>query len=166
MSKLTFVNGSSKMKELAIHLGLQRNQVWSFDIPAGYTCPKADQCLSYSDRKTGNITDGKNCQFRCYAASLEARYKNSRKSHWDNYTTLLDARDMTAVILKSIPNKTKVVRIHSSGDFYSRDYFQAWINVALARPDITFFGYTKILDYVDFPKPDNFTLVYSFGGER
>ncbi|MBE0573627.1 hypothetical protein IH575_01855 [Candidatus Dojkabacteria bacterium] len=162
---LTFVNGSSKIKGLAEYLSIARKHVWSFGIPAGYTCPKASLCQSYANPKTGKITDGKDCQFRCYAASLEARYPNSRKNHWDNYNNLLYTDDIYRLIMRSIPKHAKIIRIHSSGDFYSKEYFLAWCEVARMRPDITFFGYTKVLDYVDYEKPKNFTLTYSMGGK-
>lgn len=32
-------------------------------------------------------------------------------------------------------------------------------------PDVSFFGYTKVLQYVSAEKPGNFKLVYSFGGK-
>jgi hypothetical protein len=44
----------------------------------------------------------------------------------------------------------------------------AWVRVAMNKPDVTFFGYTKHIAYVtasriiDLP---NFKLVYSFGGK-
>ena len=40
----------------------------------------------------------------------------------------------------------------------------AWVRVAEMHPEITFFGYTKIVEYVNAVKPNNFRLVYSFGG--
>lgn len=164
---LTFSIGNTKILALAQALGLPSNQVTSFDLPAGHTCPAADMCKSFANRETGKITDGENCKFRCYAASMEARYSASRRSHWRNFDALrkLTQDGMIQLILSSIPKETKIIRIHSSGDFFSRKYFQAWVKVAEIRTDIQFFGYTKVLPYVDAPKPDNFRLVYSFGGK-
>lgn len=163
MLKLSF--GNSKIKKLAVYLGLAKNQVASFDLPAGYTCPAARACRSYANRKTGKITDGKGAEFRCYAASSEAVFKSARDNRWHNFEALRVAgADMVSLILRSIPDTVKVLRIHSSGDFFTRAYFDAWVAVARALPDVKFFGYTKILPYVKADKPDNFTLVYSFGG--
>jgi hypothetical protein len=164
---LTFSIGNTKILALAQALGLPSNQVTSFDLPAGHTCPAADMCKSFANRESGKITDGENCKFRCYAASMEARYSASRRSHWRNFDALrkLTQDGMVQLILSSIPKETKIVRIHASGDFFSRKYFQAWVKVAEIRTDIQFFGYTKILPYVDATKPDNFRLVYSFGGK-
>lgn len=164
---LTYSIGNEKLLVMAKSLGLKSNQVTSFDLPAGHTCPAADMCKSFANRETGKITDGDNCKFRCYASSMEARYTATRKAHWRNYDALrkLSLEKMVELILSSIPRTVKIVRIHASGDFFSKRYFQAWVKVAELCPDVTFFGYTKILPYVNADKPDNFRLIYSFGGK-
>lgn len=164
---LTFSVGNTKILALAQALGLKSNQVTSFDLPAGHTCPAADICQSFANRENGKITDGENCKFRCYAASMEARYPSSRKAHWRNFDALrkLTQEGMVQLILEYIPKETQIIRIHASGDYFSRKYFMAWVKVAQSRPDIQFFGYTKILNYVNADKPLNLRLVYSFGGK-
>jgi hypothetical protein len=164
---LFFSKHNTKILALARSLKLKYREVTSFDLPAGHTCPAADICHSFSDRESGKITDGDNCKFRCYAASLECRYPNSRRVHWRNFDTLrkLTGAQMVELILASLPIGIKIVRIHASGDYFSKRYFQAWVKVAEIRTDVQFFGYTKILPYVDADKPDNFSLVYSFGGK-
>jgi hypothetical protein len=166
--KLTFSTGNTKILALAKALGLASKQVTSFDLPAGHTCPAADMCQSFSNREDGHITDGDNCKFRCYAASMEARYPTSRRAHWRNFDALKSCKtsdDMANLILSQLPDGIKIVRIHASGDYFSRKYFMAWVKVAQTRTDVQFFGYTKILPYVKADKPDNFRLVYSFGGK-
>jgi len=162
---LTFSTGNTKLLELAHYKGCK---VTSFDLPAGHTCPMADQCHSFADKITGKITDGANCKFRCYAASMEARYSTSRKAHWRNFEVIASCKtsdDMANLILAQLPDGVKIVRIHASGDFFTRKYFMAWVKVAQTRTDIQFFGYTKILPYVKANKPENFRLTYSFGGK-
>ena len=60
-----------------------------------------------------------------------------------------------------------MVRIHVSGDFYSQSYFDAWCKVARARPDMTFYAYTKSLRFwvarLD-EIPPNLILTASAGG--
>ena len=168
MLKFSFQN--SKLNELAKHLNLRKKQVVGFDLPAGYTCKMADICKTFANRKTGKIRDAKSMQFRCYAAGSEARFPDSRKAHWHNYDLLkgLIYQDMVTLINASLPAGVKVVRIHSSGDYFSKDYFAAWVRVAYENPDIIFFGYTKYLNYVRFAKETklkNFKLVYSYGGK-
>lgn len=162
---LTFSTGNTKLIELARY---KNCKVTSFDLPAGHTCPSADECHSFADKITGKITDGANCKFRCYAASMEARYSASRKAHWRNYEAIVSCKTvdkMAELILSELPLDVKIVRIHASGDFFSKKYFQAWVKVAETRTDIRFFGYTKILPYVKADKPDNFSLQYSYGGK-
>jgi hypothetical protein len=167
MNKLHFATHNSKINKLAHSLGLKNTQVVAFDLPAGYTCPCADTCQSFSNRESGRITDGENCKIRCYAASIESAFTSARNAHWRNYDVLckLSQAEMVKLILSELPKNVKVVRIHSSGDYFAKRYFQAWVKVAEIRTDVRFFGYTKILNYVNADKPDNFRLVYSFGGK-
>lgn len=167
MNKLHFSIHNQKINKLAKSLGLKNNQVVAFDLPAGHTCPAADLCQSFSNRENGKITDGKNCKFRCYAVSTESAFSSTRKSRWNNYDALrkLTSEKMVDLILSELPKDVKVVRVHSAGDYFAKRYFQAWVKVAELRPDVKFFGYTKILNYVNADKPLNFHLVYSFGGK-
>jgi hypothetical protein len=168
---LTLSYGNNKLKKLADYLGLNKKQVVGFDLPAGYTCKMAKDCKAYADKKTGKIIDSKGMKFRCYAASTEMVFPNSRRAHWRNYNTLrkLDFDGMVALINSSIPENVKVVRIHASGDYFSEKYFLAWCAVAYYRPDITFFGYTKYLEYARYVvgmELYNFKLQYSMGGKQ
>lgn len=167
MDTLKFSFGNSKINKLAVYLGLAKKSVVSFDLPAGHTCPMANICKATADPITGKITDSQGMIFRCYASSSEAAFTTTRKLRWHNYN-LLKGKTLTQIIMlieASIPNFVKVVRIHSSGDFFSLNYFKAWVIVAKNHPEINFFGYTKVLPYVNYPKSDNFHLVYSHGGK-
>ena len=164
MLKLSY--GNSKIKKLADYLGHTKKQVASFDLPAGYTCRAAFLCQSFANRDTGKITDGKNMKFRCYAASSESAFPATRRLRWHNFDILknMSFDAMVETIEASIPNEIKVLRIHSSGDYFTRDYFNAWLHVAKNNPNIMFFGYTKILEYAHY-NMDNFKIVYSIGGK-
>lgn len=161
------LGSSSKMVHLAEYLGLKKSEIASADLVAGYTCPGASLCKSYANPRTGKVTDAKGSQFRCYATSLEAVFPSNRRLHWANFDAMRAAgtvSNMVDEISASLSNKLKVVRIHSSGDFFNANYFEAWLNVCSNFPAISFFGYTKILPYLKVNKPDNLHLVYSFGG--
>lgn len=145
--------------------------VYTFSLPSGYSCPNALECLSKADRATGKIQDGLHTRFRCFSASQEALYGNVRRQRWANFEALkgLSVGDMRDKILLSIPAKATMVRIHVGGDFFSQDYFDAWILVAKSLPHITFYAYTKSLPY--WVKrmaqiPDNLLLTASRGGRR
>lgn len=161
MLKLRFSKGNAKLA----------NDTAIFSLPAGHTCPFAKDCLSKADEKTGKLTDDAACKFRCYAASAENIFSNVRKSRWFNYQALLKKSSLviSSLIEKSLPRKgIKLVRIHSSGDFFSQTYFDAWLNVAKNNPGLTFYSYTKALPYwVKRLKdiPTNFKLTASKGGK-
>ena len=165
---LKLSRNNSKIKETGKMLNLRPKEIISLDLPAGYTCPKADICLAKADQETGKITKGKNCKFKCYATKAEAHYPNVRRARWHNLNLIRRAKSCQQVktlLDQSIPDFTKAIRVHSSGDFFNKRYFMGWVLFALARPNVILFGYTKILDYVLFDRPDNFSLVYSLGGK-
>lgn len=62
------------------------------------------------------------------------------------------------------------IRIHDSGDFFSRDYLEGWREVARHRPDILFYAYTKEVEMVKDAGLDrrdtNFLICYSMGGKQ
>ena len=165
---LTFGKGNAKLGK----------DVYTFSLPAGHTCPFADACLSKADRETGKLADGPNTKFRCFAASSEAQYRNVRESRWRNFDALMDAsraasddhgriQNMKNLILMSLPSKARKVRIHVSGDFFNVQYLRAWIDVALERPEVLFYAYTKSLSYWATYQnwiPSNLVLTASEGG--
>lgn len=142
MSLLKFGKGNAKLGK----------SIYTFSLPSGYTCPGALECLSKSDKKTGKITDGKETKFRCFSASQEATYKNTRLQRWYNFDTIKaamkseDEEALTNLIKKSLPEKANVVRIHVAGDFFNQDYFDAWMYAAKDIPSVTFYFYTKSLN--------------------
>jgi hypothetical protein len=159
--KLIFTHGNSK---------LQDGQ-FIFSLPAGWSCPGALTCLSKADKDTGKTMDGPYATIRCYAASLEGVFKKLRDNLWHNFNLLRQCKDtaeIQALILKSIPTKALLVRIHSNGDFYSQDYFDAWLLVALALPHVKFYSYSKSLNFVCNRLgsiPANFIINASYGGK-
>lgn len=124
--------------------------VTTFSLPAGWSCPFAQDCRSFANRETGKVTDGPLTDFRCYKTSEEARYKTSRENSWHNYDLLRSCRtseEMVELILDSLLPGTPVVRVHTGGDFFSQRYFDAWMEVAGQRPRTKFYFYTKSIRY-------------------
>jgi hypothetical protein len=162
MLKFSFHN--SKLNELARWMGVPLNRVVSFDLPAGWTCAKADICKTLMAKDTGKET--RVGRIKCYASKAESYAPNTRLMRWHNFDLLKTCKSISSIselILESLPENIKVIRIHSSGDFFSKIYFQAWVEVAKIRPNIIFFGYTKHLDYAIATLPENMFLEYSFG---
>ena len=145
------------------------NSIATFSLPAGHTCPFAKECFSKADRITGKLIEGKHCRFRCFSASQENSYPNVRKARWHNFNILRKSKTVKGIgeiIQRSLPI-TRMVRIHVSGDFYSEQYFLAWVNVAINNPVVIFYGYTKAIPFLLKYKnelPSNFRFVASLGG--
>jgi len=148
-----------------------QDQQYIFSLPAGHTCPGAQSCLARVNRNTGRLTDGPLSEFRCFSATAEAVFKTARDLRWNNLDALQAAKTtsaMASIILDALPLEATLVRIHVSGDYFSLDYFDAWCAVAVQRPNVLFYSYTKSLHhwiarlgYI----PSNLRLVASYGGK-
>ncbi len=174
---LRFGTPNAKLKALETsEYNLTRKKVATFSLPSGYTCPGARECLSFANRNTGKIKDGKHTKFRCFQASAEATYPSLRKMVWNNYDALREAAKgkypvvkMVDLIMKSLEQvKFDILRVHVGGDFFSKEYFRAWCIVAHRMPDKHFYAYTKSLKMwteYSYNLPSNFELTSSRGGE-
>jgi hypothetical protein len=64
----------------------------------------------------------------------------------------------------------KYIRIHDAGDFFSKDYAMAWIDIAKSNPMVNFYAYTKEVDLFKTELSEmissNFVLIYSYGGRQ
>ena len=141
-------------------------------LPAGWSCPHALLCDSKADRVTGKITDAPEVEFRCWAASLEARLPNIRANYWSNFDQLRachSTAEMVDLLLEPLPTATRICRIHVHGDFYNQLYLDSWLEVCRQRPGTLFYAYTKSLSYwVERlgEIPDNLELNASVGGSQ
>jgi hypothetical protein len=159
---LSFQKGNAKLGK----------KIYTFSIVSGYTCPFAKDCLAKVDRISGKLTDGPDTQFRCFSASQEALFPAVRKSRWNNFEKILNAiknNTLVDLILKNIPKKATIIRVHVAGDFFNQAYFNAWMQVARNRPDIIFYAYTKSIGFWINQLgniPSNFKLNASYGGKQ
>jgi hypothetical protein len=165
--RLLFGKPNSKTMELG--------KVWSFDLSAGKTCPFAQDCHSTSvlNKETNRLTikDGPSCKFRCYAATIESLYIKTYLRNAHNTRIIKNAKSAQKIadkIQASLPKKADYIRIHTSGDFFNQEYFDAWIIVARNNPATRFYAYTKSLPYwvkrlEDIPP--NLNLTASYGGK-
>lgn len=128
-----------------------------FSLPAIQTCPNAGKC------KTG-----------CYATQGNYHYPSVQKSYAANWELTRNLELFSTTIageLEKLDHKARkagkylVVRIHTSGDFYSKDYFSAWVDLAFQFPMIKFYAYTKMVSQSGTRVlPFNFCLIFSEGG--
>ena len=121
-----------------------------FNLPPGKSCLNCKECY-----KT------------CYARKAYKQYPNVRIS-W-NYNLDI-AKNNPDKLFNSIVNQLKntkkdIIRIHSSGDFFSQDYIDLWEKIIKSFPDKKFYVYTKVnklLDFSNIKKFNNFNLIESF----
>jgi hypothetical protein len=166
------IKSLSKVKSLKPFLANKR-KVYSFDLLSGHSCPFAEECSSKVVIEGGKrkIKDGKKTKFRCFSASQEALFTNVYNSRKGNFTNLRQKStgEIVEMIQDVLPNNLGICRIHVAGDFFSQDYFDAWIEIAKNNPDRLFYAYTKSLPYWVLRKesiPENFILTASYGGRR
>ena len=165
---LKFKDANGKLKKMAKKLGLKLK---TFTLPAGYTCPGAKDCLAYADRKTGKVKDGKETEFRCFMASLEATFPSLRAMVWENLEKIRAALKVGSIecadlICESLPKKFDVMRVHVGGDYFSEEYLLAWIEVAKRNPSKVFYSYSKSLHLMKrHALPSNLVLTASRGGK-
>jgi len=171
MDLLKFSEGNAKLSKRLI-----------FSLPAGHSCPWAGSCRTFASRADGTIIDHPTPgnsdlpEFRCFAAMAETRpnVRNARWWNWDLIRTALynpgnQLDNLVELIQTSmaVQKPRDLVRVHESGDFWTDNYFRAWMAVAKDRPNQTFYAYTKALtlwyNYRD-EVPDNFKLTASYGG--
>lgn len=177
---LKFSPANAKIKELKKVKSLakflkNRRKVYSFDLLSGWSCPAAKNCLSKVIIVDGKrkIKDGPDTTFRCFSASQEVLFPavyNLRKHNFDVLRRCNNFSGKKNLILSAIPKNAGIIRIHVGGDFFNRDYFHSWAEVAKNRPDILFYAYTKSLNFWNdcrefFDGIDNFVLTASWGGK-
>lgn len=164
---MTLLTQNAKMKKSSQN-GIN---VFNFGIPAFRsetglaTCPNASQCA------TG-----------CYARSGTYRFKNTVNAY-EQRLSLTQLPDFIPLLiadinLKSLQSKSKglkcIIRIHDSGDFYSKDYAKSWfeiMNYFVSNQNVSFYAYTKMVSMFETFKsenriPSNFRAIYSYGGRE
>lgn len=145
--------------------------VFMFNLLSGITCPGARDCHSWVNQNTGKIQDGPHCKFRCFSASQEIA-PNVLLARLRNLNLLRQASTvsgMAKLVEDSIATiAATIIRIHTAGDFFSQDYFDAWLAVAVRRPEVLFYAYTKSLPFWVARLgsiPSNLVLTASYGGK-
>jgi hypothetical protein len=143
MKKMYISKGNKKMTGVMI---------WS--LPSKVTCPNRTSM----------------CEFYCYARQAELMYPQSLPARQGNFNDTRKetfVNDMIEAITKMVKSSRKVkleyFRIHESGDFYNEEYFEKWLQIIKAFPQVKFLAFTKstfVSNYID-KLPENFHLYYS-----
>ena len=150
---MNLLTQNSKLKKTSKALGLR---VFNFGIPAyksasgKLTCPMADECVKFCYAKKGAYI------WSNVKPAFEKRYELSKTDDF------IDA--MNAEILKKKPD---YVRVHDSGDYYSRAYLHKWIEVAKQNPSVRFYSYTNMIKMMlNVSLPDNYDIIFSDSGKQ
>ena len=150
---MNLLTQNSKLKKTSKELGLR---VFNFGIPAyksasgKLTCPMADSCVKFCYAKKGAYI------WSNVKPAFEKRYQLSKTDKF------VDA--MNAEIRKKKPD---YVRVHDSGDYYSRAYLKKWIDIANSNPNVRFYSYTNMIDMIlKTSLPDNYDIIFSDSGKQ
>lgn len=133
---------------------------WAGRLPTGKTyntCPSAGVCRHV-----------------CYALNGTYRFPAVKAKHQANLAFVLEDlggwEDAMSAELCAPRFHGGFVRIHDAGDFFTDGYTLAWLRIARAHPEVTFYCYTKEVqrfrNLVEPNPPSNFLWVYSLGGTQ
>jgi hypothetical protein len=151
---------NAKLKKTSIK---NNARVLNFSLPAykskkGKTiCPFAKDCIKYCYAQKGNYT------FPSVRKGLNRRYELTKTNEFIPM--------MNATITLERPTH---VRIHDSGDFYSIDYLNKWLQIANDNKDVIFYAYTKSIPFFKgaiqgkpiIKVPENLKIIFSEGSKK
>ena len=115
--------------------------IWAFALPTS-TC-------DYST---------KICRKACYSKNI---WKNIRPRYLINLKGTFKHRFVRLVTDQIKAEDIETIRIHVTGDFYSQDYFDKWVEIARNCPQVKILAYTRNYDLDASNAPENLILYYS-----
>jgi len=153
---LKFSNSNKKLDKIANWFDVRKSDIKIFNLPPVETCPYAYDCQKI---------------YKCYAISLEEYrpdFKAQNKYNFDLLRKHHKSIDKMADLIDSSLPKAKIIRIHSSGDYFNENYLKAWINVARNNKNIIFYSYTTSIPFwinnlEEINSLENFKLIASLG---
>lgn len=109
----------------------------------------------------------KDCVKFCYAQKGAYSWSNVKPAFEKRYelTKTDDFIDLMNCEIKR--KKVDFLRIHDSGDFYSKVYIKKWFTIANDNPNVKFYAYTKsFILFQGLTIPDNLDIIFSEGGKH
>lgn len=144
---MTLLTQNSKLKKTSL---INNKRVYNFGIPAQSTCLWADACKSF-----------------CYASKGAYIWSNVKPAFQRRLECTKTNDFIPMMIGELLSKKATHIRIHDSGDFYSREYLHKWFKIMDSLPNVEFYAYSKSLPlFTNERLPKNFTLIKSFGGKK
>lgn len=131
-------------------------KVVNFGLPAYKSitgrviCPMADGCIKFCYARKGAYIWGN------VKPAFEKRYELSKTDDF-----------ISAIHTEIQRKKPKFVRVHDSGDYYSREYLAKWFQIAKQNPQVNFYSYTNMIDMVKKADiPSNYDFIFSNSGKQ
>ena len=150
---MNLLTQNTKLKKTSKELG---KRVFNFGIPAyksasgKLTCPMALECIKF-----------------CYAKKGAYIWYNVKPAFEKRYELTKTANFEGAMIAEINKKKVDFVRIHDSGDFYSKKYLDKWLYIAAVMQHIKFYAYTNMIEmFKNIILPDNFDVIFSNSGKQ
>lgn len=150
---MNLLTQNSKLKKTSKALGLR---VFNFGIPAYKSasgrviCAMADKCVDW-----------------CYAKKGAYIWSNVQPAFEKRYELSKTDKFVEAMNDEIKRKKPDYVRVHDSGDYYSKAYLQKWIQIAIHNPNVKFYSYTNMVDMVlNTSLPDNYDIIFSDSGKQ
>jgi len=144
---------NGKLKKTSKLMGVK---VVNFGLPAYKSitgrviCPMADGCIKFCYARKGAYIWGN------VKPAFEKRYELSKT---DDFISAIHAEIQR--------KKPKFVRVHDSGDYYSREYLAKWFQIAKQNPQVNFYSYTNMIDMVKKADiPSNYDFIFSNSGKQ
>ena len=144
---------NGKLKKTSKLMGFK---VVNFGLPAYKSitgrviCPMADGCIKFCYARKGAYIWGN------VKPAFEKRYELSKT---DDFISAIHAEIQR--------KKPKFVRVHDSGDYYSREYLAKWFQIAQQNPHVNFYSYTNMIDMVKKANiPSNYDFIFSDSGKQ
>jgi hypothetical protein len=150
---MNLLTQNSKLRKTSKNLGVK---VFNFGIPAyksmsgKLTCPFADECVKF-----------------CYAQKGAYIWSNVKPAFEKRYELTRSAEFVSKMSDELMKKRPDYVRVHDSGDYYSKAYLQKWIDIANLFPEIKFYSYTNSVAMLkEANLPSNFDAIFSDSGKQ
>jgi hypothetical protein len=150
---MNLLTQNSKLKKTSKLTG---HRVFNFGIPAyksasgKLTCPFAGECVKFCYAQKGAYS------WSNVKPAFEKRYELTKTDDFVN--------EMNKEIAKKKPD---YVRVHDSGDYYSKAYLDKWIEIAIHNPHVRFYSYTNSVELLKAAElPDNYDVIFSDSGKQ
>ena len=148
------ITQNSKLKKTSKHFGVN---VFNFGIPAFMSQSGFKVCIN-----------AKECVKFCYARKGAYSWSNVKPA----FEKRLDATkkdNFAEIMIQEIKKKkAEYIRVHDSGDYYSKKYLLKWFEIAEKMPSIKFYSYTNNINMIKDLKfiPSNYDFIFSDSGKE